>query len=58
MQCTKLYVELHNLYYLPDTVQGIKLIRMRWVQHMACMGEEVNAMFFIVQKPERKRKHG
>jgi hypothetical protein len=31
--------ELHNLYKLPDIIRQIKSRKMRWVGHMACMGE-------------------
>jgi hypothetical protein len=30
--------ELHNLYTLPDIVNGINSRRMRWVEHVAHMG--------------------
>jgi hypothetical protein len=32
--------ELHNLYSSPDIIRQIKSWRMRWVGHVACMGEE------------------
>jgi hypothetical protein len=31
--------ELHNLYSSPDTIRQIKSRRMRWVGHVAHMGE-------------------
>ena len=31
--------ELSDLYYLPNIVQVVKLRRMRWAGHVACMGE-------------------
>jgi len=35
--------ELHDLYSSPNIVQVIKLRRMRWVRHMASMGESRGA---------------
>jgi hypothetical protein len=32
--------ELHNLYPLPDMIGMIKEKRMRWVEHVARIGEE------------------
>ena len=32
--------ELNDLYCSPNTVLVIKSRRMRWVGHMACMGEQ------------------
>jgi len=32
--------ELHSLYSSPNIVRVIKSRRMRWVGHVACMGEE------------------
>jgi hypothetical protein len=32
--------ELHNLYSSPDIIRQIKSRRMRWVGHVARMGEE------------------
>jgi len=31
--------ELNDLYSSPNTVQVIKSRRMRWAEHVACMGE-------------------
>jgi hypothetical protein len=31
--------ELHNLYSSIDIIRQIKSRRMRWVGHVACMGE-------------------
>jgi hypothetical protein len=32
--------ELHTLYSSPNVIRMIKSRRMRWVWHVACMGEE------------------
>jgi hypothetical protein len=32
--------ELHNLYSYPDIIRQVKSRRMRWVGHVACIGEE------------------
>jgi hypothetical protein len=47
--------ELHNLYSSPDIVRQIKSRRMRWVRHVACMGEGRNLYRVLVEKLERKR---
>jgi hypothetical protein len=37
--CRKLHSkEHHNLYCLPNVIKMIKLRRMRWAGHVACMG--------------------
>jgi hypothetical protein len=39
--CRKLHnEELHNLYSSPDIIRQVKLRRMRWAGHVACIGEE------------------
>jgi hypothetical protein len=35
----KLYNELNDLYSSPNIVRAVKLRRMRWVGHAACMGK-------------------
>jgi len=35
----RLHNEINDLYSSPDIVQVIKLRRMRWVGHVACMRE-------------------
>jgi hypothetical protein len=47
--------ELHNLYYSPNIVRVIKSRRMRWVAHVACMGEGRGVYRFLVGRPEAKR---
>jgi hypothetical protein len=49
--------ELHNLYNLPSVIRTIKSRRMRWVEHVARMGEMRNTYNILVGKPEEKRPH-
>jgi len=50
--------ELHNLYISPSFIRMIKS-RMRWVGHVACMGEvRLDAYKILVRKPEGKRPFG
>jgi hypothetical protein len=51
-------MEIHNLYASPNIIRGIKSRSMRWVRHIACMGEMRNADDIFVGKPEGKRPHG
>jgi hypothetical protein len=50
--------ELHNLYSSPNIIRMMKSRRMRWAGHVARMGEERNAYWILVGKPERKRPLG
>jgi hypothetical protein len=50
--------ELHDLHSLPSIIGIIKLRRMRWVGHVARMGEKRNAYGLLVGKPEGKRPLG
>jgi hypothetical protein len=55
----KLYnKELHDLYSSPSIIRIIKSRRMRWVGHVARMGEKRNAYGLLVGKPEGKRSLG
>jgi hypothetical protein len=47
--------ELHNLYASPDIVRVIKSRRMKWMGHVACIGEMRHAYLVLVRKPEGKR---
>jgi hypothetical protein len=49
--------ELHNLYSSPSIIR-IKSRRMRWVGHVARMGEKRNVYRLLVGKPEGKRPLG
>jgi hypothetical protein len=50
--------ELHNLYSSPDIISQVKSRRMRWVGHVARMGEERKVYKVLVGKPEGKRPPG
>jgi hypothetical protein len=47
--------ELNYLYSSPNIMRVIKLRRMRWVWHVARMGEERVVYRVLVGKPEGKR---
>jgi hypothetical protein len=46
--------ELHDLYSSPSIIRIIKSRRMRWVGHVARMGDKRNAYRLLVGKPEGK----
>jgi hypothetical protein len=50
--------ELHDLYCSPHIIQAIKLGRMRWAEHVACMGERTGVYWVVKGKPEGKRPLG
>ena len=50
--------ELSDLYFSPNIVRVIKLRRMRWAGHVACMGEEWGTYRVLVGKPVGKRQLG
>ena len=50
--------ELKDLYCSPNIVRVIKWRRMRWVGHVARMGEESGVYRVLVGKPEGKRPLG
>jgi hypothetical protein len=47
--------EIHSLYSSPNIVRVIKSRRMRWVGHVARMGEGKDVYMVLVGRPERKR---
>jgi hypothetical protein len=51
-------VELHILYSSTNIIRQIKSRRMRWVGHVARMGEERKVFRVLVGKPEGKRPPG
>ena len=50
--------ELNDLYCSPNIVQVIKSRRMRWVGHVACMGDKRGIFNVLVGKPEGKSHLG
>jgi hypothetical protein len=50
--------ELNGLYSLPNIVQVIKSIRLRWAGHVARMGEWRGVYRVLVGKPEGMRPLG
>jgi hypothetical protein len=50
--------ELYNLYASPSIIRIIKSRRMKWVGHVARMGEKRNVYRLLVGKPEGKRPLG
>ena len=50
--------ELSDLYSLPNIVRVVKSRRMRWVGHVAHMGEGRGVHRVLVGKPEGKRPLG
>jgi hypothetical protein len=50
--------ELHSLYSSPNIVRVIKSRRMRWVGHVARMGEGRGVYRILVGRPEGKRSLG
>ena len=50
--------ELSDLYSLPNIVRVVKSRRMRWVGHVARIGERRGVQRVLVGKPEGKRQLG
>jgi hypothetical protein len=50
--------ELHSLYSSPNIVRVIISRRMRWVGHVACMGEGRGVYRVLVERHEGKRPLG
>jgi hypothetical protein len=50
--------ELHDLYSSSNIIRIIKSRSMRWVGHVARMGEKRNVYRLLVGKPEGKRPPG
>jgi hypothetical protein len=50
--------ELNDLYSLPNIVLVVKLRRMRWTGHVACMGEDRGVHRVLVGRSEEKNHWG
>jgi hypothetical protein len=50
--------ELRDWYSSPSIIRIMKSGRMRWIGHVARMGEKGNAYRLLVGKPEGKRSLG
>jgi len=50
--------ELNDLYSSPSIIWVVKLRRMRWTRHVACMGERRSVYRVLVRKPEGQRPLG
>jgi hypothetical protein len=46
--------KLNDLYPLPSIYWVIKSSRMRWAEHVACMGKGIGVYRVLVGKPEGK----
>jgi hypothetical protein len=46
------------MYASTNTVRVIKSRRMRWVSHVACVGEMRNIYKILIGKPEGKKPRG
>jgi hypothetical protein len=55
--CKYMYAHF-SLYSSPDIIRQVKSRRMRWVGHVACMGEERKVYKVLVGKPKGKRPLG
>jgi hypothetical protein len=58
--CFKMQERLHNkeLYALYSSPNIIRVIRLRWAEHVARMGERRDAYRALVGKPEARRPLG
>jgi hypothetical protein len=50
--------KLHGLYFSPGIVRVVKAKRMRWMGHVAHMGEVRGAFNILVGRPEGRRPLG
>jgi len=50
--------ELYALHTSPNIIRVKKLQRIRWVEHVACVGERRGAYRVVVRRPEGKRSLG
>jgi len=47
--------ELNDLYSSPNIIWVIKSRKMRWMGHVACMGDRRSAYRVLVGRPEERR---
>jgi hypothetical protein len=50
--------ELHSLYSSPNIVRVMKSRRMKWAEHVACMGEGRGVYRVLFGRPEGRRPLG
>jgi hypothetical protein len=50
--------QLYDLYSSPNIIRVIKSRRMRWVGHVACMGDIGGPYRVLMGRPEGKRPRG
>jgi hypothetical protein len=50
--------DLYDLYSSPNIIGVIISRRMRWVRHVACIGDRTGAYSVLVGRPEGKRPPG
>ena len=50
--------ELNDLYSSPDIIRVIKSRRIKWKEHVICMGNRRGACRVLVGKPEGKKSFG
>jgi hypothetical protein len=50
--------ELHSLFSSLNIIRVIKSRRMRWVQHVACVGEGRSVYRILIGRPKGKRPLG
>jgi hypothetical protein len=50
--------ELDDLYSSPNIIRVIKLRRIRWAAHVACMGQKRGAYRILVGRPEGRQPLG
>jgi hypothetical protein len=58
-ECKTLHKEeFYDLHFSPNIIWVIKSRRMRWAEHVACMGKKRDAYRILVGKLEGKRPLG
>jgi hypothetical protein len=50
--------ELNDLYSSPNIIRVIKSRRMKWAEHVACIGEKRGAYRILVGRPKGRRPLG